>query len=775
MNTAIIPESTVNAIDSKPEPIQYNFEAIPETFKEFNNWLLWKYINKNGKWTKIPYQPNGNKASATSPNNWCSFNECVKAFRSGKFTGIGFAIGDSGLTCIDIDHESEWDSTELDALLSGLNDKYYKEKSPSGDGYHLWIKAVKPKEMGCKSTTFYNSLVEVYNSDRYITMTGSVIEPHSEIHEAQSELENVFSPLIKNKNNKPKNTHSPINYFDDESIINKIRKSNAQGNTKFIQLHDSGFISDDHSADDMSYVNVLAFYTSCNAAQIDRIYRTSAIYRDKWDRKTGDVTYGMITIDKAIQGCTRSYDPSYQQDVTFEFSDETINEDPFNISGVELTKPHGFLGEICKEIRAMSDRPLELSYPLTGLHIINQLAKGRLGIDGRKTNLMTLLIAPTAYGKDINLRALSELSVTFRGTLKPWLNKPRTDKDILHNMVERLGDCSYKVDEAHSLFQSIKSSTASVYTVNIAAEMLDIATTGLKDLSGNHKREFFSEEEKNYSQLCKKYEKIKNDTSKTKLIKWYELQIEESEKRIENIQNGTPDPTMHMCMFSTPENIDSVATSSSVESGLMGRCIVLRVHDKAQKLKAKEQAAFSEQLNRRFKEMNDLVGKYSDPVKFSPDAEKLSLEMKEFYENDKYRNHPTKGGLYRRMFERILSIASILGSESGTVTTDDLRYALAITLEHVENVTFLIAKNSANDSPEDMVKHLCNLIMQRVKPVGVAQSVVKNQVLNCCKEARQNDKVSLINGKLSLYDHALKSLLDNNKIHYKDGTKKLAR
>jgi hypothetical protein len=764
----------------KPTPIKYDFDAIPSDFTKQNNWILWKYILNNHKWTKIPYQINGTKADATSQKTWCSFNDAKTAFKSGKFDGIGFAIGKSGLVCIDVDHESQWPNGGLESLLSGLNDKYYKEQSPSGDGYHLWIKASKPNGMGCKSKNFHNSLVEVYNSDRYITMTGAVIKPYIQPQEAQAELENVFSPLIKNTTPAIENTPLTVTHFDDETIINKIKNQNNKtyGSKLFIQLHKSGFATGDNSSDDLSYMNTLAFYTSCNPTQMDRIYRTSAIFRNKWDEKRGDFTYGEITIQKAITDCTKQYDPTYQEDVTFDFSDiskdEIPNEDPFNVKSINLTKPHGFLGEICDEILAMSDRPLPLSYPLTGLHIINQLAKGRLGIDGRKINLMTLLIAPSAYGKDVNLRALSEVSSTFKNQLKSWLNKPRTDVDVIKNMIERLGDCSYKVDEAHSLFQSIKSNSTNTYTANIAAEMLDTATTTLKELSGNHKREFMAQEQKNLDKLNSKYEKNRYSDDKKDLAKWYEKEIKQSETRIEFIENGTPNPTMHMCMFSTPENIDSVATNMSVESGLMGRCLVWRIHGEAQRLKKTEQTAFSLELNQRFKAMNDFVGEYSDPVKLSPDAEQLALDIREFYEGDRYRLHPTKGALYRRMFERVLSVASILGSETGEATTQDLRFALAVTLEHVNNIAFLIGKNSANNSDEDMIKHLMDLILQKVKPTGVAQSIVKNQVLNCCKEARINVKTSIANGKPSFYDQALNFLLDNEKIFYKKGTKKLA-
>ena len=173
---------------------------IPKEFKQHSNWLLWKKepvmdsktgkqkVDSTGKkkFTKVPYQANGQKAASTKSNTWANFESIKSAYDSGKFSGIGFAIGNSGLTCIDIDHEDQWKTSELGAIYKGLNNKYYKETSPSGSGYHLWVKAIKPNNMRCKSKHFHNSLIEVYNSDRFITMTGN--SPIGTIQECQEEF-----------------------------------------------------------------------------------------------------------------------------------------------------------------------------------------------------------------------------------------------------------------------------------------------------------------------------------------------------------------------------------------------------------------------------------------------------------------------------------------------------------------------------------------------------------------------------------------------------------
>jgi putative DNA primase/helicase len=51
---------------------------------------------------------------------------------------------------------------------------------------------------------------------------------------------------------------------------------------------------------DLALANMLAFYTGKDAHQMDELFRQSGLYRQKWDRKTGDTTYGRLTIERAI-------------------------------------------------------------------------------------------------------------------------------------------------------------------------------------------------------------------------------------------------------------------------------------------------------------------------------------------------------------------------------------------------------------------------------------------------------------------------------------------
>mgnify|MGYP000002629242 CR=1 FL=1 len=76
--------------------------------------------------------------------------------------------------------------------------------------------------------------------------------------------------------------------------------------------------------------------------------------------------------------------------------------------------------------------------------------------------------------------------------------------------------------------------------------------------------------------------------------------------------------------------------------------------------------------------------------------------------------------MYRRMKERIKTIASVLAVESGIITTEDMRYALAATLRHIDDVDFLRKKNAASDSAEDMVEHIVAQVEKKAAEIDAA-------------------------------------------------------
>ena len=77
------------------------YEKLPEQLKKDGRFCLWKYEERNGRMTKVPYQTNGRKASSADKNTFSDFRLAVSAMDG--YDGIGMGAFDD-FCMVDIDH-----------------------------------------------------------------------------------------------------------------------------------------------------------------------------------------------------------------------------------------------------------------------------------------------------------------------------------------------------------------------------------------------------------------------------------------------------------------------------------------------------------------------------------------------------------------------------------------------------------------------------------------------------------------------------------------------
>ena len=114
---------------------------------------------------------------------------------------------------------------------------------------------------------------------------------------------------MKRKNQTTTAAVEPCSYLTDEQVMQHALKS--ESGDKFKALYNGQWeeLYDSQSDADMALVSMLAFWCGNVEEQIDRIFRESGLMREKWDRNTGDSTYGQITIRNAVSSNSTIYIP----------------------------------------------------------------------------------------------------------------------------------------------------------------------------------------------------------------------------------------------------------------------------------------------------------------------------------------------------------------------------------------------------------------------------------------------------------------------------------
>ena len=96
-------------------------ENIPEELAERNQWVCWRYDERDGKLTKVPYTPDPGarrtlmRASSTDPATWATFSEAVDACGASEgYYGVGFVFSDDDpYVGIDIDNCRSPESSDI--------------------------------------------------------------------------------------------------------------------------------------------------------------------------------------------------------------------------------------------------------------------------------------------------------------------------------------------------------------------------------------------------------------------------------------------------------------------------------------------------------------------------------------------------------------------------------------------------------------------------------------------------------------------------------------
>ncbi|QQK08836.1 phage/plasmid primase, P4 family [Miniphocaeibacter halophilus] len=303
-----------------------NLDNIPKYLKENASWCLWKKEVRNGKVTKVPISPvTKGYASVNNPSTFTSFNNAVNNL--GSFDGLGIRV-DGNLVAIDVD----------DCVVNGdLNDyaleivnhfpNSYIEFSPSGKGLRIFTFLPNTITYNTDLYKMKTKEVEVYVAgftNRFVTVTGDFYQD-GEIVEESGGLMWLLEKYLKREKDNTTTTQDFKSYLTDEEIIEKA--SNATNKEKFLSLW-TGNIEDYTSTSeaDLALTSILAFYAGGDYGQIDRLFRKSKLFREKWDEQRGSKTYGEITIEKAISSLKEVYSTLPKLDASLEFGIEKLKE-----------------------------------------------------------------------------------------------------------------------------------------------------------------------------------------------------------------------------------------------------------------------------------------------------------------------------------------------------------------------------------------------------------------------------------------------------------------
>lgn len=284
------------------------YQTIPQELRCLPNWVCWQAVQDERSHSGVSKRPidpkTGNFAKSNDPSTWADFDTAVQAAQ--KWSGIGFMFSGSGCFGVDLDDIAEELQSYRDnnggivtEFISVLQS--YAEVSQSGTGIHIICKGSLPKGGRRRGK------VEMYDSGRFFVMTGQPISEYAEVTECSERIRPLHEKYIGGGKEPTAGIRQTAALPQTADEILRAA-ANSKNGAKFKALY-SGDISgySSQSEADMALCNMLAFWTGCDAQKMDAMFRASGLMREKWDRKQSGSTYGALTVQKAIAGCTEVY------------------------------------------------------------------------------------------------------------------------------------------------------------------------------------------------------------------------------------------------------------------------------------------------------------------------------------------------------------------------------------------------------------------------------------------------------------------------------------
>ena len=176
---------------------------VPDDLSERDQWVLWRYEERNGRATKVPYQVIHRPASSTDPATWASYEAVTNAWgrAPSRYAGPGFVFSAQDPFCgIDLDDALDAEGNVKSWAL-GIVERFsdtYLEISPSGAGLKIWARGSVPANLAGVSVG--TGQIEIYDRARYFAVTGRAFRGAPlEVEDHQADLHTLYEHLTRGR------------------------------------------------------------------------------------------------------------------------------------------------------------------------------------------------------------------------------------------------------------------------------------------------------------------------------------------------------------------------------------------------------------------------------------------------------------------------------------------------------------------------------------------------------------------------------------------------
>lgn len=665
----------------------------------------------------------------------------------------GYGVLAAGMLVVDVDKKNGgFESLEkLDAALGfSVEDAGQYVVSTGGGGLHIYFSIDPPTAM----VTVHRDYPGIdFKSSGYLVGSGST---------------HASGATYERKRGFPQD----VGPAPDSLVALLAKKDSTRASVGGGQYLD---VTDADISELLSYVSADCGYDDWIKAGMAVHDATGGSGIELWDSwsKDGQTYPGYEQIDRHWQSFGKCSSPAtlgtlihfaeaggWKQDITFDELPEGFAEPsvdvlqheyetprgqlghPVDISGIDLRRPPGFVGELTKWINSNSIKPRENIAPLAALQAVGCIGSLRYQDDttGATSNIFAMMIADSGTGKNaveesyLEIMDASGLSAAVYGTIK-------SDTELVRNLIRHQA-AFYQIGEIGIFLGKIKAGAKSTpYLAGLIGVLIDIysKTKSTYSLSGDVKEEAKS---KLLGEIGKIQNAIQNNEIPAERRQAVERDVEDLKKAVMDMDKGLKRPCLSLLGATTPVTFDAMVDYEQATNGFIGRCVIAREANNAPARKKGYggQVGLPSMMRARLfsihspgcSEMEQTRISYTGDRHSVPSTADAVEELHQImdWEDQAAKHHEITTGLQAiasRVYECTAKLSLILAIPDGLRTVEHVRWAYKMARRDMEAKIEMAQNTMLEESKEadDIKQVLINKILQKCRDSdGVSMSLV---------------------------------------------------
>ena len=381
---------------------------------------------------------------------------------------------------------------------------------------------------------------------------------------------------------------------------------------------------------------------------------------------------------------------------------------PFDISGIDLTRPPGLVGVLAQWIESQSRRPREHLAVAAALQAMGNILGLRYTCPRGETttNLFSFCVAGSRTGKEAIQQSIQRVH-EICGYGRCQHGSIKSEQEVIRNVIDHQA-ALYVIDE-FGLFlakvQNAQKRGGASYLDGVIGVLMSAygKANGKLLLTGDMRRELMD-------RYKAKVAKVQRDIDDNGSTRENTRALEAATASLERLDGGLERPFLSLIGFTTPITFDGMIDEYMATNGFIGRSLIFREHETAPRRKRDFQPGpIPDALHMRLIAVAtggeadaaflERIEHYGNRVRImaTADAQAMLDQAADWLEDlsDDLKGRNGLESLSLGAYELIVKVALILGAPAGVVTTEDVRWAFALIRADIATKVRLVAVTTA--------------------------------------------------------------------------------